>query len=75
MRKTADIDAECAQAVLELGRKTYHRHLLDKEVDELNAKIYALNVEAYQVREAIKAAQEQLAETPADDTAEVTNVE
>lgn len=75
MRKTADIDAECAQAVLELGRKAYHRHLLDKEVDELNAKIYALNVEAYQVREAIKAAQEQLAETPADGTAEVTNVE
>lgn len=75
MRKTADIDAECAQAVLELGRKTYHRHLLDKEVDELTAKIYGLNVEAYQVREAIKAAQEQLAETPADDTTEVTNVE
>ncbi len=78
MRKITDIDADCAQAVLELGRKTYHRHLLDKEVEELNAKVYALNIEAFQVREALKAAQEQLAaETSTDQVpaAEVTNVE
>lgn len=80
MRKIDEIDGECAQTVLELGRKSYHRHLLDKEIADLNAKVYALNVEAFQVREALAEAKAQLTseapavvETPA--VAEVTNVE
>jgi hypothetical protein len=61
MRTIEEIDTECAQAVLELGRKTYHRNLLERETTELSQKVYNLNVEAFQVREALAAAQAQLA--------------
>lgn len=78
MRTIDEIDSECAQAVLELGRKTYHRAMIDREIAELTSKVYDLNVEAYKVREALEAAKAQLAAEakPAEaKSEEVANVE
>lgn len=67
-RTIQQIDTECAQAVVELGRKAYHRHLLDREIAELQAKVYDLNVEAFKTREALEAAKAQLAAEAAETT-------
>lgn len=49
MRTIDEIDSECAAAVLELGRKTYHAHLLKREIGVLNRRVFALNAEALAV--------------------------
>ena len=67
-RTIQQIDTECAQAVVELGRKAYHRHLLDREIAELQTKVYDLNVEAFKTREALEAAKAQLAAEAAETT-------
>ncbi len=65
MTRTIDkIDSECAQAVLELGRRTYHLHLWQQECDALKAKIFALNAEALALKQA---------EVDADAAAEATD--
>lgn len=69
MRTIDEIDTECAQAVLELGRRRYHLHLCEREIAELNEKIFGLNAEALAVRQALETARAQLdAERKADDT-------
>lgn len=52
MRTIDEIDSECAQAVLELGRKTYHAHLMKQEIAALNRQIFKLNAEALAVHKA-----------------------
>lgn len=54
------IDQECAQAVTLLGQKVYNKFIIDKEIAELNQKVMDLNIEAFNLQQALAAAQEQM---------------
>lgn len=60
-RTMAAVNQECQEAVLQLGQKAYHAHLLDREIQDLKARVYNLNVEAFNMNQAMAAAQAELA--------------
>lgn len=70
MTRREQLDAEVRELVTQLGQKTYHRALLDGEINDLNQRIYKANVEALQLRQAAEAAKAEL-ETEAPTLVEV----
>lgn len=51
VERTEDqIAAECARLLTELGQRQYQAWLTEREIDALQKKIYALNVEAYKLK-------------------------
>lgn len=70
------IDHECAKAVTLLGQKVYNKFIIEKEIAEINQKIMELNIEAFNLTQAMNAAQEQLKAqelVAADETVEQSN--
>lgn len=60
MTRREQLDTEVRGLIGLLGQKRYHVYLLDREISEITAKIYDLNVEALRLREAAEAAKAEL---------------
>lgn len=51
------LNAAATEVTMEIGRRVYHGWLIEKEVEALRSRLFELNMKAYQMKNATKAAE------------------
>lgn len=60
MTRREELDNEVRGLLFQIGQRHYQRSVLDGEINDLTRKVYQLNVEALQLRQAAEAARAEM---------------